>query len=330
MAPFDGPALAAAQIRVEQINAKGGVNGRHAPDHHLRHAGQQARLAPRRARASCSARSAHVLFTTCDVDFAAPVVQASINRGPAHDRAVHRHRPDGPEALRREGPSWRSASATSRRTRARRWRSTRWSRGWKTGRPRAPTRVLVYFKNVVQAFEKRFKQLGGKIVAKESYAVARRQQRQHGGQPSERREGRRRTSTATAFERAAGVRHGPPHARQQHADPELLGRRRHVLAAEEPEGDELLLRHLRVRLRRRPEQGRSTRSRSRSKAGTGGFVHGRRGDRRRSSTRSSARTGRRTGRRSRRRWRSSRRCRRCRATSASRRRCTPSSGGSTA
>src|SRR5262249_60246602 len=29
MAPFDGPALAAARIRVDQLNAKGGVDGRH-------------------------------------------------------------------------------------------------------------------------------------------------------------------------------------------------------------------------------------------------------------------------------------------------------------
>src|SRR5262249_26548985 len=29
MAPFDGPALAAAKIRVDQLNAKGGVDGRH-------------------------------------------------------------------------------------------------------------------------------------------------------------------------------------------------------------------------------------------------------------------------------------------------------------
>src|SRR5688572_26280807 len=28
MAPFDGPALAAARIRVAQINARGGINGR--------------------------------------------------------------------------------------------------------------------------------------------------------------------------------------------------------------------------------------------------------------------------------------------------------------
>jgi branched-chain amino acid transport system substrate-binding protein len=45
-----------------------------------------------------------------------------------------------------------------------------WSRGWKTA-GLATNTLLVYFKNVVQAFEKRFKQLGGKIVDSESYAT---------------------------------------------------------------------------------------------------------------------------------------------------------------
>src|SRR5213083_3745653 len=43
-----------------------------------------------------------------------------------------------------------------------------WSKGWKTAALATDT-VIVYFKNVVQAFEVRFKQLGGKIVAKETY-----------------------------------------------------------------------------------------------------------------------------------------------------------------
>ena len=50
MAPFDDPALAAAKIRVKQINAKGGVNGPQARDHHLRHAEQQRRRRRSRAR----------------------------------------------------------------------------------------------------------------------------------------------------------------------------------------------------------------------------------------------------------------------------------------
>ncbi len=41
-------------------------------------------------------------------------------------------------------------------------------RGWRTASLATDT-VIVYFKNVVQAFEVRFKQLGGKVVAEESY-----------------------------------------------------------------------------------------------------------------------------------------------------------------
>jgi branched-chain amino acid transport system substrate-binding protein len=43
-----------------------------------------------------------------------------------------------------------------------------WNRGWKSAALATDT-VIVYFRNVVQAFEARFKQLGGKIVAKETY-----------------------------------------------------------------------------------------------------------------------------------------------------------------
>ena len=41
--------------------------------------------------------------------------------------------------------------------------------GLEDGRDSRPTPCIVYFKDVVKAFEARFKQLGGKIVAKESY-----------------------------------------------------------------------------------------------------------------------------------------------------------------
>ena len=44
-----------------------------------------------------------------------------------------------------------------------------WGRGWKTAGIGTNTE-LIYFKNVVEAFEERFTQLGGKVVAKESYA----------------------------------------------------------------------------------------------------------------------------------------------------------------
>ena len=45
-----------------------------------------------------------------------------------------------------------------------------WKRGWKSA-ALATNTLLVYFKNVVQAFEARFEQLGGKVVASETYAT---------------------------------------------------------------------------------------------------------------------------------------------------------------
>jgi branched-chain amino acid transport system substrate-binding protein len=45
-----------------------------------------------------------------------------------------------------------------------------WSKGWKTAATGTNT-YLVYFKEVVQAFQIRFKQLGGKIVSQASYAT---------------------------------------------------------------------------------------------------------------------------------------------------------------
>ena len=127
MAPFDGPALAAAKVRIGQINARGGVLGRPLKIETCDTNNNN----PAKAK-SCAAqllgKGSHIIFTTCDVDFATPVVQESIKARQADDRAVHRHRPDGAEALRRERASSRSASATSPRTRARRWPSTRTGR----------------------------------------------------------------------------------------------------------------------------------------------------------------------------------------------------------
>ena len=80
MAPFDGPALAAAKVRINQINAKGGVMGRplriDTCDTNNNNAAKAKSCA-----ASLLGKGAHVIFTTCDVDFATPVVQESLKAG---------------------------------------------------------------------------------------------------------------------------------------------------------------------------------------------------------------------------------------------------------
>ena len=43
-----------------------------------------------------------------------------------------------------------------------------WSGGWRTA-ALATDSVIIYFRNVVQAFDARFRQLGGRIVARETY-----------------------------------------------------------------------------------------------------------------------------------------------------------------
>jgi branched-chain amino acid transport system substrate-binding protein len=166
MAPFDGPALAAAKLRVGQVNAKGGVGGRKLQ---LRTCDTQGNK-PATARA-CALRllgqRANVLFTTCDVDLAAPVVRAAIDRGVLAVAPCIGTDQMGPKRFGAKGRlafSFGNVAQDEGSAMA----QYAWSRGWRTAALATDT-VIVYFRNVVQAFEVRFKQLGGRIVTKETY-----------------------------------------------------------------------------------------------------------------------------------------------------------------
>jgi branched-chain amino acid transport system substrate-binding protein len=80
MAAFDQPALAAAKVEVAKINAKGGVTGRPLKIVTCDTQGNKPDVAK-----SCGAKlvgeHVNVIFTTCDVDYATPVVQESISAG---------------------------------------------------------------------------------------------------------------------------------------------------------------------------------------------------------------------------------------------------------
>src|SRR5918911_1252088 len=166
MSPFDSPALAAARIRVRQINAKGGVDGRP-----LRIATCDTQNNnPARAK-SCALRllggGANVVFTTCDVDFATPVVQAAINRGILAVAPCIGTDQMGPKRFGAKGRlafSFGNVAQDEGSAMA----EVAYRRGWRTA-ALATNTLLVYFKNVVQAFDKRFTQLGGKIVDQETY-----------------------------------------------------------------------------------------------------------------------------------------------------------------
>src|SRR6266508_3143765 len=166
MAPFDGPALAAAKLRVNQINAKGGVNGRKLE---IRTCDTQSNKAD--VAKACALRllgeKAAVLFVTCDVELAAPVVETAINRGVlavapcigTDQMGPKRYGSKGRLAFSFGNVAQDEGSAMAQYA---------WSKGWRTAALATDT-VIVYFRNVIQAFEVRFKQLGGRILAKETY-----------------------------------------------------------------------------------------------------------------------------------------------------------------
>ena len=169
MAPFDGPALAAAKVRINQINAKGGVMGRplriDTCDTNNNNAAKAKSCA-----ASLLGKGAHVIFTTCDVDLAAPVVQEAINRGVLAVAACIGTDQMGPKRFGSAGKlafSFGNVAQDEGSAMA----EYAYRRGWRTANLATNT-LLVYFKNVVQAFDKRFTQLGGKIAGRGTYWVA--------------------------------------------------------------------------------------------------------------------------------------------------------------
>ena len=166
MAPFDGPALAAAQVRVKQLDAKGGVGGR--PLQIITCDTQQNKPAIAKACATkLLGQGANIIFTTCDVDFAAPVVQESIDAGKltvapcigTDQMGPKRFGPKGKLAFSFGNVAQDEGSAMAQFA---------WNKGWRKAAIATDT-VIVYFKNVTAAFSARWKQLGGKIVDNETY-----------------------------------------------------------------------------------------------------------------------------------------------------------------
>lgn len=163
MAPFDGPALATAKDRIRQVNRTSNIKLR------LITCNTQGNK-PAAAKA-CAARllgqGADVVMTTCDVDLAAPVVQESINAGKLTVAPCIGTDQMGPKRFGAKGRlafSFGNVAQDEGSAMA----EYAWRRGWRSASLATDT-VIVYFRNVVQAFEARWRQLGGKIVTKETY-----------------------------------------------------------------------------------------------------------------------------------------------------------------
>jgi branched-chain amino acid transport system substrate-binding protein len=166
MAPFDDPALAAAKLRIAQINAKGGVLGRPLQLTTCDTQGNKPAVAKACALKLISG-GADVIFTTCDVDLAAPVVQEAIDRGILTVAPCIGTDQMGPKRFGAKGRlafSYGNVAQDEGSAMA----QYAWAHGWKSA-ALATDGVIVYFKDVVAAFKVRFQQLGGKVVDQETY-----------------------------------------------------------------------------------------------------------------------------------------------------------------
>jgi branched-chain amino acid transport system substrate-binding protein len=168
MAPFDGPALAAAKIRVDQLNAEGGIDGRELQIETCDTEGND----PARAKV-CATNllegDADIVFVTCDVDYATPVVQEAISQEILAIAPCIGTDQMGPKRFGEQGRlafSFGNAAQDEGSAMA----EFAWKKGWRSA-ALATNTALVYFQNVVQAFEARFTELGGEIAANETYAT---------------------------------------------------------------------------------------------------------------------------------------------------------------
>jgi branched-chain amino acid transport system substrate-binding protein len=167
MAPFDAPGLTGAQLEIQKINAKGGVNGRKLQ---LKFINTQ--LDPKKtkqAAADLIRQGADVLFVTCDVEYAAPAVQEGINAGKLTVAPCIGTDQMGP---RRFGAKGKLAFSTGNAAQDEGAAMAEYAikQGWKTAQV-VPDNLLVYFRDVCKAFEVRFQEKGGKIVHKDGFVA---------------------------------------------------------------------------------------------------------------------------------------------------------------
>ena len=169
MAPFDTSAVASAKLHLKTINKRGGALGRKIELKTCDTQGNKAAVAK-----SCAAKllagGADIIFTTCDVQLAAPVVQEAINRGVLAVATCIGTDQMGPK---RFGAKGRLAFTFGNlaQDEGSAMAEYAWRRGWRRAAIATDT-IIDYFKNVNQAFEARWRQLGGRVVAEESYVSA--------------------------------------------------------------------------------------------------------------------------------------------------------------
>ena len=163
MAPFDGPALATAKSHIAAVNKKSSTKLRLITCNTQGNKGPIAKA----CATKLLSQGADIVMTTCDVDLATPVVQPAINAGKLTVAPCIGTDQMGPKRFGAKGRlafSYGNVAQDEGSAMA----EFAWQRGWRTASLATDT-VIVYFRNVVQAFKARWQQLGGKIATEESY-----------------------------------------------------------------------------------------------------------------------------------------------------------------
>ncbi len=165
MSFFDGPAIAAAQIKIDEINAAGGVGGRQLELRTI-----DTELDPDQTQAAAIELiegGAEVLLVTCDVDFATPAITEGINAGILTVASCIGTDQMGPN---RFGDAGRLAFSLGNVAQDEGAAMAEFA--FDMGKTKAvlvTDNLLVYFQDVIEAFKVRWLELGGEIVAEESF-----------------------------------------------------------------------------------------------------------------------------------------------------------------
>ena len=230
MAPFDAPGARRGADRDREDQREGRRRRPQDRAQDLRHA-ERRPDGVQGVRRQADQRGAKIIFTTCDVDLATPVVQESINHGLLTIAPCIGTDQMGPKRFGSKGKlafSFGNVAQDEGSAMA----QFAWKHGWKTA-DLAKDNAIVYFQAVVSAFKARFMQLGGKINYETTYADAEyggneRRERRHRDQPPQ-EAGRHRHVHGGRVRVAWLVHHRAADGGEQDADPQLVGRRRDVL-----------------------------------------------------------------------------------------------------
>jgi ABC-type branched-subunit amino acid transport system substrate-binding protein len=167
MAPFDGPALAAAQLEVNKVNKKG-VNGRKVVIKTCDTQGNDSSAAKACADQLIS-QGAKIIFTTCDVNYASPVIQESATKNHLLTIAPCIGTDQmSPKFTFCGGTKLCFSFGNVAQDEGSAMAQVAWNHGWKTA-DLAKDNTIIYFDAVINAFKARFKQLGGKIKFETKY-----------------------------------------------------------------------------------------------------------------------------------------------------------------